>query len=226
MNKIALFEKLAELGVTEEYAALYAKLAAIGFKAGDAQAYIDWLRTDPDANRETPVQFAYLEDRGERLFASPDLKSNMLGSIWGIQVEGVFWCRWHIDMMTTIELSNWRDGRLLSTSKLSGEPMTKYERVRMEYFFNCAGSEMLGYFLPSVEDFRKLQPHIKQFSEFLKALEAKGHCIQDWFFDEGYWAYDEKQLKPVVYDLKKGKIKPIKTNEPYALRPVWLPQGV
>ena len=200
---------------------LFEKWAAEGVTRQAAQAYIDWL---DEQNDEEPnqVRFAYLTPQGIGLDILPEIKQNWLGRIWGIEVAGTYWCRWHTDMFELAELEKWRTKRVLASLQEVNLKGSDYERIRAEYFFNIAGSSDLQYGIPNVEDFEKVYMVILDFTRALKELENRGCIVQDWFLDEGYWAYDADTKKLVVFDLKKGKVIPFKENEMYALRPVWI----
>ena len=71
-----------------------------------------------------------------------------------------------------------------------------------------------------------MMPYIEQFSAMLHELEDNGHCVQDWFKDEKYWAFDPRHKDLVVFDVKSGTTKPLDENARYATRPIWLPQDI
>lgn len=211
MNRTDLFKSLVIQGVSRE----------------DALAYADWLKSQKKSELSIiahPVQYAYLGESGSRLSALPELNMKRLGDIWGLQVDGVFWCRWHTDTLKIDDLKIWNDGQIYTMSELAEGHCSEYERIRWRYFYGCAGSEKITYWIPTVEDFYKLMPHIQEFSTKLKELEGKGHCVQDWFKNEGYWAYDTRQKTLTVFDVKKGRTKSYNPNEMYATRPIWLPR--
>jgi len=223
MDKERLFQELYDFGVSEECALMYVKLSQRELSSDDALRYVEWLRED--CEKHTAVQFAYLRDGGKDLRTSLALDSNLLGNLWGLWVNGCFWCRWHADTLTFTELKNWLSGRLLKKVDPYAWKLSAYERVRLEYFYQCAGSDSLNYAVPSVHDYQDMMPYIGEFSRLLKALEDSGCCVQKWFFEENYWAYDAENNAFVVFDINKGTVKPQQKNERYALRPIVLLHG-
>jgi len=209
---------------------LFRSLVIQGVSKDDALAYAKWLDTQKpgDISRMAhPVQFAYLNEKGNSLKADFKLKKDRLGDIWGIQVDGIFWCRWHTDTLTCKELKMWNTGQIMSVSELDRDAQTsEYERIRWKDFYDCIGTENLKCYMPSVSHFLRLMPYIEQFSAMLRELEKNGQCVQDWFNGEDYWAFDPRRKDVVVFDIKTGTTKPVDVNERYATRPIWLPRGI
>lgn len=225
MDKEQFFQKLYDLGVSEESALMYAKLVSNGVSVCDALEYAEWLRKDDE--KHNPVQFAYLCGNGTELSFSLSLDINRLGCLWGLWIDGTFWCRWHADTLTFTELQDWlTDGRSLKKLSHHVGGLREYEHLRIDYFYQCAGSDLLNYSIPSVDDYQAMMPHIEESSLFLKTLGKSGCCIHDWYFHEDYWAFDTDKQELVVFDINNGVIKPWKKNERYAWRPISVPRKV
>lgn len=200
---------------------LLKKWAADGITREAAQAYINRL-DEKDGMEPNKINFAYLTWPGDELKIFPEVNTASLGRIWGLEVEGTCWCRWHTDMFKYEELKKWlREGRLLATLKEVEINGSSYEKIRAKYFFTIAGSDNLRYGIPRVEDFEKIFPLLQESSEVLNSLESKGVIAKDWFLNEGYWACDT-QNRLVVFDLKKGKVIPLDPERLYELRPIWI----
>ncbi len=208
---------------------LFKSWVAQGVSKDDALAYAAWLQEQKASTLSIlryPVQYAYLNDRADKLSASPTFKPNRLGDIWGLQVEGVFWSRVHTNTLKIDELKIWNDGQIYTMPELLEEHCTEAEKVCWEYFYGCAGSDKITCWIPTVDDFRKLLPHLEIFSAKLAELKAKGHYVEDWFAHEDYWAFDAERKALTVFDVKRGQTKSYDPKEMYATRPVWMPKGV